>query len=60
MSVIGQLCLICVHLVDNCLESRKHRINGLSGQLLKVLILSMVDLKEWFSHDLYPCGISLG
>jgi hypothetical protein len=53
MSVIGQLCLICVHLVDNCLESRKHRINGLSGQLLKVLILSMVDLKESGFHMIF-------
>jgi hypothetical protein len=45
MSNIGKLCLVSTHLVDNRLEPRKHNEYGLSSQLHKVLVLSLVHLK---------------
>jgi hypothetical protein len=45
MIIIGKLCLVSTHLVHSRLEPKKHRINGLSSQLHKVLVLSMVRLK---------------
>jgi hypothetical protein len=50
MIIIGKLHLMCVHLVDNRLEPRKYRINGLSNQLHKVLKLSTLGLKEYSFH----------
>jgi hypothetical protein len=47
MIIIGKLCLVGTHLVHNRLESRKHRVNGLSSQLDKVIVLSLVCLKEY-------------
>ena len=44
MIVTGQLCLICVHLVDNQLEARKYRFDALSSQLHKDLILLIISL----------------
>jgi hypothetical protein len=46
MIIIRQLQLVCLHLVYNRLEMRKHSINRLSIQLSKVLILTFVRLKE--------------
>jgi hypothetical protein len=46
MIIIGKLCLVGTHLVDNRLEPRKHSVYGLSSQLHKVLVLSPVHLKE--------------
>jgi hypothetical protein len=46
MIIIGKLCLVGRHLVDNQLEPRKHYINGLSSQLHKVFVLLPVHLKE--------------
>jgi hypothetical protein len=50
MIVIGKLCLVGTHLVHDGLESREHGIDRLSGQLNKVLVLSLVRLKESSFH----------
>jgi hypothetical protein len=50
MIIIGKLCFIGTHLVHKSLEPRKHRVNGVSSQLGKVLILSLVCLKESSLH----------
>jgi hypothetical protein len=50
MIIIGKLCLIGTHLVDNRLELRKHSVYGLSSQLHKVLVLYMVYLKKSSLH----------
>jgi hypothetical protein len=42
----GRLRLVGAHLVHNGLESRKHCINGRSSQLHKVIVLSLIHLKE--------------
>jgi hypothetical protein len=47
MSIIGKLCLVSTHLVYNRLEPRKHSVYGLSSQLHKVLVLSLVCLKQF-------------
>ena len=46
MIIIRQLWLVYPHLVLNRLETRKHRIDGLSIQLREVLILTLLCLKE--------------
>jgi hypothetical protein len=46
MIIIEKLCLIDTHLVHNRLEPRKHSVYGVSNQLRKVLILSLVRLKQ--------------
>jgi hypothetical protein len=38
--------LVSAHLVDNRLEPRKHSVYGLSIQLHKVLVLSLMCIKE--------------
>jgi hypothetical protein len=50
MIIIGKICLIGTHLVDNRMKPTKHRINGLSSQLHKILVLSLVCLKESGLH----------
>jgi hypothetical protein len=61
MIIIGKLCLVGTHLVDNQLESRKHRVNGLFSQLHKVLVLLLVRLKESGLHMIIaPHGIFRG
>jgi hypothetical protein len=45
MMIIVKLCLVITRLVDNRLEPVKHSVYGLSSQLHKVLILSLVCLK---------------
>jgi hypothetical protein len=50
MIIIEKSCLIGTHLVHNRLEPRKHRANGVSSQLDKVLVLSLVCLKESSLH----------
>jgi hypothetical protein len=48
MIIIGKLHLVGARLVVNRLEPRKHSVSvyGLSSQLYKVLILSLVRLKQ--------------
>jgi hypothetical protein len=46
MIIIGKLCLVGTHPDDNRLKPRKHRINGLSSQLHKILVPSPVRHKE--------------
>jgi hypothetical protein len=46
MIIIGKLCLVGMHLIDNRLESRKHSVYGLSSKLHKVLVLLPVHLKQ--------------
>jgi hypothetical protein len=50
MIIIGKLCLVGTHRVDNRLEPRKHGVRGLSRQLHKVLVLSAVRLKKSDLH----------
>jgi hypothetical protein len=50
MIIIGKLCLVGMHLVDNRPEPRKHSVYGLSNQLHKILVLSPVRVKEFDPH----------
>jgi hypothetical protein len=50
MIIIGKLCLVGTHLVDNRLESRKQSVYGLSSQLHKAPILPPVRLKQSGLH----------
>jgi hypothetical protein len=47
MIIIGKLCLIGTHLVNNRLELRKYIFYGLSSQLHEVVVLSPVRLKRY-------------
>jgi hypothetical protein len=46
MIIIGKLCLVGAHLVNNRLEPRKHNVYGLSSHLHKVLVLPPISLKQ--------------
>jgi hypothetical protein len=59
MIIIGKLCLVGMHLVNNRLELRKDHINGLSNQLDKVLVLLSVRLKQLGLYMIVPLMESL-
>ena len=46
MIIIGMLRRVGTHFVHGGLESREHGVDRLSSQLIKVLVLSLVHLKE--------------
>jgi hypothetical protein len=48
--IIGKLCFVGTHLVDNRLKPRKHSVYGVSNQLHKVIVLLLVRINQF---DLY-------